>query len=65
MKKKDGYKFYKSRGEWRWKVSRKGRIIASSTEGYKRIEGAVKNFLSIAEYFYCELGEKIEKEYGI
>lgn len=42
MKKKvkhpDGFKEYQdAAGEWRWQLWHKGRIIAASGEGYKRI----------------------------
>jgi len=32
----DTWKFYKSKGEWRWKrVAPNGEIVGASTEGYK------------------------------
>jgi uncharacterized protein YegP (UPF0339 family) len=32
--------------EWRWTLTRAGKIIASSSEGYKRRDGAEANILS-------------------
>lgn len=46
-KKKNGLEIYKSKNEFRWRIYRQGRIIAASTEGYKRLAGVVKNLESI------------------
>lgn len=33
--------------EWRWRIAKRGRIIAASSEGYKRRLGAIKNISRI------------------
>lgn len=36
--------------EYRWRIMRKGRVIAASTEGYSRLAGAENNVISIVQY---------------
>lgn len=45
---KNGLSFYKQKGEIRWRICQSGRIIAASTEGYKRMRDAKRNLISIA-----------------
>jgi uncharacterized protein YegP (UPF0339 family) len=48
---KTGLKIYKdTAGDWRWRiVSRNGRIIAASTEGYRRKRSAIANLKGILQ----------------
>ena len=48
--------FYKSRFQWRWRITASnGRIIASSSEGFWKRQGAEKNLRltheALKEYF--------------
>ncbi len=42
------------RGEWRWRATRKGRIIATSGEGYKRRATMMKTFNNMLDSFWFE-----------
>lgn len=45
--KKSTVEFYKSRFQWRWKITASnGRIIAAASESFWRIKGAEKNLKS-------------------
>lgn len=35
------------RGEWRWRASRKGRVIFAASEGYKRLGGCMQSLLAL------------------
>lgn len=44
-------KIYKVRGEWRWRVkARNGKIVAASSESFKRRAGAENNLRRTVEY---------------
>lgn len=45
---KNGLSFYKEGKQIRWRICQSGRIIAASTEGYKRMRDAKRNLISIA-----------------
>lgn len=47
---KNGISFYKHKNEIRWRICQSGRIIAASTEGYKRLREAKRNLVSIAKH---------------
>ena len=40
-------KIYKSKDGFRWRMKRKGRIIAESGEGYKREQGASRTLFKM------------------
>ena len=47
----DGLEIYQSKNkEYYWRYYKKGRIIAGSTEGYKRLNGLESNFASICGF---------------
>lgn len=51
MKRNLTLQFYRDKaGEWRWRASKNGRILADSGEGYKRLAGAVRGWNSVAKY---------------
>jgi uncharacterized protein YegP (UPF0339 family) len=57
MKKRNRVETYKApNGEWRWRVIRNWRVIAVSSEGYKRKAGARRG---IASTYYTIQGAQV------
>lgn len=51
MSQAEGFVFFKDQaGEWRWQLWRRGRSIAVSGEGYKRIEKCRSAVRSVREF---------------
>lgn len=51
-------KIYKVHGEWRWRVkARNGKIVAASSESFKRRAGAEKNLRRTVELLKALLPE--------
>lgn len=47
---------YKTRGEWRWRITaRNGKIVAASSESFKRKAGAERNLNSTLNHLMALL----------